>query len=138
MKPIKLLMSAAIFGLAFAVPAFAQTGSPSASQSMHQAGQEMKEAGSDTWNAAKDVGEGTKTAVHDTTITAKVKNALHGDQMTKDQKIHVSTTAGVVTLKGKVATVGALARAQQIAQGTKGVKSVNNQLAVAASSSSDM
>ena len=137
MKPIKLIVPAAIFGLALAVPSFAQD-SPSASQSVHQAGRDMKDAGSDTVSAAKNVGHGTATAVHDTAITAKVKKALYGDQMTKEQKIHVTTTAGVVTLKGKVATPDALARAQEIAQGTEGVKSVNNKLAVAASSSSNM
>lgn len=138
MKPIKSIIPAAVLGLAFAVPAFAQTSSPSASQSMHQAGQDMKNAGSDTWSAAKNVGHGTATAVHDTTITAKVKEALHSDSMTKSQHIHVTTRAGVVTLKGKVANADALSRAEQIAQGTEGVKSVSNKLAVATSSSSTM
>ena len=130
MKIIKSIVPVALLGLAIAVPTFAQTSSPSASDSMSQAGQDMKAAGSDTVNAAKNVGEGTATAIKDTTITAKVKKSLHGDEATKSQKIHVSTSAGVVTLKGNVASQATAARAVELAQGTKGVKSVDNQLAV--------
>src|SRR5262249_32309547 len=124
-------------GLAIAAPAFAQSASPSASDSMNQAGQDMKSAGSDTVNAAKNAGEGAATAVKDTTITAKVKKELHGDEATKGQKIHVTTVAGVVTLKGHVTNQAASSRAAEVAQGVNGVKSVDNQLAVAASSSAN-
>jgi hyperosmotically inducible protein len=138
MNPIKIAIPTAMLGLALALPAFAQAPSPSASDSMNQAGQDVKEAGSDIGSAAKNVGKGTATAVHDTKITAKIKTALHTDDATKGQKIHVSTSAGVVTLKGKVASADVAARAEQIAQGTEGVKSVDNELAVASSASSNM
>jgi len=127
---IQSILPITLLALTFAVPAFAQNSSPSASESMHDAGQQMKAAGSNVANAAKSAGEGTETAVKDTTITAKVKKDLHGDANTKGQKIHVSTVAGIVTLKGKVASEDVSKRAAEIAQGVDGVKSVNNELAV--------
>jgi hyperosmotically inducible protein len=143
MKPIKAIIPAAFLGLALAVPAFAQemsspaaASSPSASQSMHEAGKEMKSAGSETWSAAKDTGQGAATAITDTKITAKVKRALHKDEATKGADIHVSTSAGVVTLNGSVASRDAAAKAENLAQSTEGVKSVDNKLAVSGSSSS--
>ena len=135
MNFIKTIVPAAALAIAFAAaPAFAQ----SAGQSMHEAGQEMESAGTETWHAAENAGKGTATAVHDTSITAKVKASLHKDEATKGQDIHVSTTAGVVTLKGNVSSQATATRAQELAEGTKGVKSVNNELAVSGSSSSKM
>jgi hyperosmotically inducible periplasmic protein len=132
MRLIKAIVPAAVLAIAFAVPAFAQ----SAGESMHEAGQEMESAGTETWHAAENAGKGTVTAVHDTTITAKVKESLLKDEATKDQDIHVSTTAGVVTLKGNVSSSATATRAQQLTEGTKGVKSVNNELAVSGSPAS--
>src|SRR5712692_8025820 len=124
----KMILSAAVLGLAMVVPAFAQDnpGSPSASQSLHQA----EQAGSDTLNAAKHVGKGTATAMRDTKITAKEKVALHEDKVTEDSDIHVDTVAGVVTLSGHVPSPDAAARAEQLARQTEGVKEVNNKLRV--------
>jgi len=135
----KVILSAAVLGLAMAVPAFAQDnpGSPSAGQSMRQAGQSMhqageaaEQAGSDTLNAAKHLGKGTATAMRDTKITAKVKVALHEDKVTEDSDIHVDTVAGVVTLSGHVPSPDAAVRAEQLARQTEGVREVNNKLRV--------
>lgn len=134
MNLIKPIVLAALLAIALTVPAFAQ----SAAESMHEAGQEMKSAGTETWHAAENAGKGTVTAVRDTSITAKVKESLHKDEATKRQDIHVSTTAGVVTLKGNVSSQATATRAQELAEGTKGVRSVNNELAVSGSSSSKM
>jgi osmotically-inducible protein OsmY len=128
----KMILSAAVFGLMMAAPAFAQDnpGSPSAGQSMRQAGEAAEQAGSDTLNAAKHVGKGTVTAMRDTKITAKVKVALHEDKVTEDSDIHVDTVAGVVTLSGHVPSPDAAARAEQLARQTEGVREVNNKLRV--------
>jgi hyperosmotically inducible periplasmic protein len=135
----KMILSAAVLGLAMAVPAFAQDnpGSASAGQSIHQAGQSMhqageaaEQAGSDTLNAAKHLGKGTATAMRDTKITAKVKVALHEDKATEDSDIHVDTVAGVVTLSGHVPSPDAAVRAEQLARQTEGVREVNNKLRV--------
>jgi hyperosmotically inducible periplasmic protein len=136
MKPFKAIAPIAILGLALAVPSFAQeSSSPSAGDSMHRAGQDIEGAGSDTWHAAKNAGEGTATAVRDTDVTAKVKMALHRDGVTKKADIHVSTTAGVVTLSGTANSSEIVARAEKIAEATKGVRSVNSRVAVLGSPS---
>ncbi|HYL58309.1 MAG TPA: BON domain-containing protein [Candidatus Acidoferrales bacterium] len=107
-----------------------------ASQSMHQAGEAVEQAGTSAATAVKDAYTGTKTAMKDTTVTAKVKRALHKDSSIGEAKIHVETVAGVVTLSGAVPTIAVAQRAQELAQQTSGVKSVNNQLAVASLQSS--
>jgi hyperosmotically inducible protein len=129
----KITLSAAVFSLAMAgSAAFAQdsASSPSARQSMHQAGENVEQAGSATLNAAKHAGKGTVTAMRDTKITAKVKVALHEDKVTGDSDIHVDTVAGVVTLSGRVPSPDAAARAEQLAKQTEGVSSVTNDLRV--------
>jgi hyperosmotically inducible periplasmic protein len=137
MKTFKAIVPMAILGLAFAAPTFAQdSSSPTAGESMHQAGHEMENAGSDTWSAAKNAGHATATAVRDTDTTARVKMALHRDEVTKKEDIHVTTAAGVVTLTGSVDSHAASARAEKLAEATKGVASVDNRLAVIATTSS--
>ena len=93
----------------------------SASESMHNAGESAE-------SAIKDAYHGTKTATIDTTLTAKVKTALHDDKATHGADIHVTTVASVVTLRGAVASADVSSRAQQIAEHTTGVKGVKNDL----------
>jgi hyperosmotically inducible protein len=152
----RLIVPAVLFGMVLSVPAFAadnmapanpnyNSANPPASedanapagQQMRAAGREMKDAGSDTAAAAKDTFHGSERAVKDTTITAEVKQALMDDSEIKSSKIHVRTSAGVVTLKGNVSSPDMAARAGQIAQQKEGVKSVDNRLMVANSSRSD-
>jgi len=124
-----LIVPTVVFGMAISIPAIAQNDVP-ASQSMHQAGQEIKQAGSDTAAAAVDTYHGTKRAVKDTAITAKVKTALHEDKSIGDADIHVRTRAGVVTLRGRVPSRLTAERAEQLAMQTEGVRSVNDRLTV--------
>lgn len=105
--------------IATAGPALAQ----SASESMHAAGSSAESAVSHAYH-------GTKTAVSDSALTAKVKTALHDDKVTTGAGIHVTTVAGVVTLRGKVASSDISSRAEKLAQDTTGVKSVKNKLKV--------
>ena len=91
---------------------------------------QMKEAGSDAESAVSHAYHGTVTAVDDTTLTAKVKDALHNDKTTTGADIHVTTVAGVVTLRGKVASGDISDHAQALAQTTSGVKSVRNKLKI--------
>jgi len=95
----------------------------SASTQMHEAGESAESAVSHAYH-------GTATAIDDTALTAKVKTALHDDNATKDAAIHVTTVAGVVTLRGKVASGDVSDRAQAIAQSTSGVKGVKNKLKI--------
>ena len=139
----KLIVPAILFGMVLSVPAFAQDPNAGAdpnapaSQQMHEAGQQMEGAGSDTGAAATDAFHGTERAVKDTTITAAIKSALVRDKNVKASGIHVSTTAGVVTLKGHVASPEMAEHAAQVAEQTNGVKSVNNQLMLVTTSSSN-
>jgi hyperosmotically inducible protein len=109
------------------MPVFAQN-KPPASQSMHRPGEAAE-------NPANHADQGVQVAVKDTTITAKVKAALHQDKEVSNDNIHVSTIAGVVSLKGAVSTKQAAVRAEEIAHETVGVRGVNNRLTVVNSQS---
>ena len=124
---LNFVMPALLLTLSAAGPAFAQ----SASQSMHEAGESTENAASSAGHAISHAFHGTATAVKDTTITAKVKTALHDDKITKSGDIHVTTVAGIVTLRGTVASSDIADHAQQLAEQTTGVKSVKNKLKIA-------
>ncbi|MGA3229874.1 MAG: BON domain-containing protein [Candidatus Binatus sp.] len=131
----KLIVPAILFGMVLSVPAFAQD--EPASQSMHQAGDKVEQVGSDTAGAAKDAYHGTERVIKDTTITAEVKTALARDKNVSSSGIHVTTTAGVVTLKGNVSSREMARHAGQVAGQTNGVARVNNQLMVVTSANTD-
>ena len=142
MKLNKTLATGTLFAISLAVApyAIAQTGpsteNPSAAESMHRAGESVEAAGSDVGQAAKQTYLGTKTALKDSKITAKVKIALHEDKQVGDEDIHVDTVAGVVTLSGNAPTVAAAHHAEEVTQQTKGVRSVKNEITIASQSSS--
>jgi hyperosmotically inducible protein len=127
----KLIVPAVLLGMVLSVPSFAQD---STSSSM---GQKVENAGSDTEWAAKDAYHGTTRAVKDTAITAEVKTALARAKNVKSTAIHVSTTGGVVTLKGNVPSSDMAQEALQVAGQAKGVKSVDNELMVVSSARTD-
>jgi hyperosmotically inducible protein len=62
----------------------------------------------------------------DSDVAKAVGTRLSGDSQLK--KVDVRTDAGVVTLTGEVATIGASAKASEMARGVSGVKSVKNEL----------
>lgn len=143
---LKLIAPTMLFGIALSIPAFAQSNPngnnpnapATAGQDMRQAGQELKRAGNDTAAAAADTYQGTKRAVKDTTITAEIKASLERDKnIPRARDIHVNTVAGVVTLNGNVPSPEAAQHAAQLAEQTKGVRAVNNQLMVISSSRTD-
>ena len=119
MKSISSISLTLIVAVALAGSARAQSAST-----------QMKEAGSDAESAVSHAYHGTVTAVDDTALTAKVKDALHNDKTTTGADIHVTTVAGVVTLRGKVASGDISDHAQALAQTTSGVKSVRNKLKI--------
>ena len=133
----KLIVPAILFGMVLSVPAFAQDDNAPASQSMHQAGDKVEQVGSDTAAAAKDAYHGTERVIKDTTITAQVKTALVRDKNVSSSGIHVTTTAGVVTLRGNVSSPEMAQHAGQVAGQTTGVVRVDNQLMVVTSANTD-
>lgn len=79
----------------------------------------------------KDSGKDSGKA--DDRLTSMVLTGLKADKELNPLRIDVDTREGVVTLSGSVPTAAAKARASEIAQNVKDVKSVNNQLTVSAS-----
>jgi len=123
---ILAMVPAIALGIGLAIPAFAQN-NPSAS-----AGSSMQQAGHETAGAAKSAYDGTAMALSDTAITTKVKTAYASGKNIKSNDIHVSTTAGVVTLGGHVQSSHMERRVVAIARDTKGVLGVTNNLRVTA------
>ncbi len=123
---ILALVPAMVLGIGLAIPALAQDNPPVA------AGTSMHQAGEDTEGAAKNAYQGTVRALDDTTITTKVKAAFATGKGIDSNDIHVSTTAGVVTLGGHVQNSYMASRVEEIARNTNGVRGVNNDLHVSA------
>jgi len=127
---ILAIVPAIVLGFGLALPAFAQGTSAgsgtSASTSMHQ-------AGADSAGAAKNAYHGTVTALDDTRITTEVKSDLAAAKNMRSGQIHVTTTAGIVTLRGRVHDSDVVARAGTIARDASGVRGVTNHLRVSAS-----
>jgi hyperosmotically inducible protein len=99
----------------------------------------------DARSAARDIAqgvEGVKSVKNDLQVVApkarKAVDASDSDiakavvtRLSKDKqlkKVDVRTDAGVVTLTGQVLTIGASAKASEMARGVSGVKSVKNEL----------
>ena len=97
---------------------------------MHEAGESTENAADSAGHAISHAYHGTATALKDSTITAKVKAALHDDKETKGRDIHVTTVAGVVSLHGRVSSNAVADRAEQVARETTGVKRVENKLRI--------
>src|SRR5690606_16860370 len=104
----------------------AQAEPPSAGQPRSDAGVAMDNAADATRNAVDAAGD----KVADASITTMVNAELAKDTQLSALKIDVDTVDGNVALKGEAPTATAKERATTLAQGVKGVKSVENQLQV--------
>ncbi len=151
----KLIMPVAILSLGMVVPAFAQSNSDasgSAGGSIKQAGSDTVDAAEDVYNSTVDAAKkvynstvdaavhaynGTAAPMHDTEITTKVKTALHEDSGIVHSDIHVATTAGVVTLQGRVPSSAMASRAERVTLATAGVRRVDDELVVSPKSATD-
>ena len=85
-----------------------------------------------TWQgcASTSTHESTGEYIDDSTVTAKIKAALVKDPVVSAIAISVETYKGVVQLSGFVNTDGEKTRAEEVARGVRGVKSVANSLIV--------
>jgi len=92
-----------------------------AKQEAREKKQEAKTAASNSGNAIKD-----------SWITMKVHSQFVPEDALENSDIDVDTRAGVVTLNGSVASAAGKARAVAIAKATEGVKTVTDNLRVAA------
>lgn len=125
---MKIIAPALVLGMIVAAPVFAQEDNRPASQSIRMVENSAENAASKTGEAVKNTYHGAVTAISDTAITAKVKTALHENKITSGHDIHVTTEAGLVTLKGTVPSADVSTTAQKVAQQTTGVKEVTNDL----------
>ena len=80
--------------------------------------------------AATPTTESTGQFVDDATITTRVKAAFVNDEVVKARAVSVETYKGIVQLSGFVNTPVEKARAEEIAAGIKGVRSVKNSIAI--------
>jgi hyperosmotically inducible periplasmic protein len=96
-------------------------------------GQDVKDITSGAKEGATGVAKEQATVVaDDAAITEAVKAELSQMPVYKKGNIHVSTTEGVVTLKGEGDCLeNSKALLGKIAQSVKGVKSVDNQITLA-------
>ena len=117
------IVPALVLSVGLALPAFAQESNVPASTSMDQAGH-------NTADAARNAYQGSVTAVDDTTITTAVKTNLAAAKDLRSGQVHVTTVAGVVTLRGWMHDPRVIARAEAIARDTSGVRMVTNELQV--------
>ena len=74
--------------------------------------------------------EGTGEYLDDSLITTKVKAAVLNEPTLKATEINVETYKGVVQLSGFVSSQSSIDRAEEVARGVKGVKSVKNDMRV--------
>jgi osmotically-inducible protein OsmY len=125
MKSNRLFATAALLGaISFAMPIYAHAQDASPDNSVE--------------SGAKEMYHGAKADVKDTGITSKIKTALDTDPITKASTIHVDTESGVVTLSGDVPSMAVANQAMKIAQNTKRVQSVNNNLKITGSNAAGM
>jgi len=122
------MVPAMLLGIGLTIPVFAQDASPPV-----PAGTSMRQAGQDTKEAAKNAYVGTVRVLDDTTITTQVKAAFASGKGINSSDIHVTTTAGIVTLDGQVRNAGTAAHVEAIARNTRGVRGVTNDLRVRSS-----
>jgi hyperosmotically inducible periplasmic protein len=81
---------------------------------------------------AKRLGRKIGTGTEDGWLWTKTRGALATADDLRDSTINVDVENSVVTLTGTVASPGQKAKAEQVAKGIDGVKSVRNQLTVSA------
>ncbi len=74
--------------------------------------------------------ESTGEYFTDTWITTKVKSALAADKQVKSTEVNVETFKGRVQLSGFVSSDAAMNQAVVVAQGIKGVTSVQNDMRI--------
>jgi len=68
--------------------------------------------------------------VDDAVIVTQMNAKLAADPELSAIKINVDSTQGAVRLKGEVKSISLRRKAEELARGIKGVKSVNNQLII--------
>ncbi len=92
------------------------------------------DAASDETSMPQAHSDGVGAMITDSAITAKVKAKMMGEDSLHKSRISVTTTNGVVTLKGSASSLDAKSAAEEAAKSVEGVKSVDNNLRTPGSS----
>jgi hyperosmotically inducible periplasmic protein len=90
----------------------------------------VKDTATSATDKAKDIATSAGKELSDSWITLKTKIALLADEKVSSTDVHVTTKAGVITLRGKVATEEARQAAEVDALKIEGAKKVVNYLVV--------
>lgn len=101
-----------------------------AEQKINQAKDEAEKKIEAAKDSVTNKSEATGEYADDSAITAKVKAAILNDPLLNTSHIQVTTNKGVVILDGTVDSESNMARAVELANSQRGVKSVENKLAV--------
>jgi osmotically-inducible protein OsmY len=84
---------------------------------------------------AKELGRKVGSGAEDVWLWVKTRSALTAADDLRDSTIDVDVENNAVTLTGSVANAGQKAKAEELAKGIEGVKSVKNMLRIAADGS---
>lgn len=83
-----------------------------------------------TADTSKASQQGAGQAMDDSAITARAKGALQADPELNAFKIDVSTSDGVVKLKGDIKSLALRRKAEALVKAVPGVKSIDNQMII--------
>ena len=83
-----------------------------------------------TADTSKASQQGAGQAMDDSAITARAKSALQADPELSTAKIDVTTSAGVVKLKGEIKSLALRRKAESLVKAVPGVKSIDNQMII--------
>jgi len=106
-------------------------------QMTEQAGKEISDAKKEAGKSISETTEAGGQYIDDSVITASVKAAILNDPVLKVSQIKVTTVNGVVQLSGALDSQESIDKAAEVAKNQKNVKSVQNDLILIASTSSE-
>jgi hyperosmotically inducible protein len=102
-----------------------------------KAGKEIRDAKNEAGKSITETTEASGQYIDDSVITVSVKAAILNDPLLKVSQIKVTTKDGIVQLSGVLDSQESIERAGEIAKNQKDVKSVQNDLILIASTSSE-
>ena len=111
-------------------PGPAETAGKKIDQATEKAANKVEQTVDKIGDKMSEQGAKAGMAIEDTEITAKVKAAIFAEPGLKTLQISVDTIKGVVILNGTVNSQANSDMAQALASAVKGVKDVDNKLAI--------
>ncbi len=114
-------------------PGPAETAGKKLDQTAEEASKKIAAAADKVSEKLDEQGEKASVSIDDAGITTKVKAAIFAEPNLKTLQISVDTVKGVVRLSGSVDSLPSSNRAEALAGAVAGVKEVQNQLVVKAS-----